>query len=51
MDFIGFDLSKVSRQVCFLTEDGGLIERRIKADRERIQSRLCGLRSSDGGRA
>ena len=28
MDFIGFDLGKVSSQVCILTEDGELIERR-----------------------
>ena len=34
MDFIGFDLGKVSSQVCILTEDGELIERRIKTDRE-----------------
>src|SRR5215217_5637471 len=36
MDFIGFDLGKVSSQVCILTEDGELIERRIKTDREHI---------------
>src|SRR5829696_8585604 len=43
MDFIGFDLGKVSSQVCILTEDGELIERRIKTDREHI-SELLGSR-------
>jgi transposase len=40
MDFIGFDLGKVSSQVCILTEDGELIERRIKTDREHISELL-----------
>lgn len=40
MDFIGFDLGKVSSQVCILTEDGDLIERRIKTDREHIYELL-----------
>ena len=44
MDFIGFDLGKVSSQVCILTEDGELVERRIKTDREHI-SELLGKRS------
>jgi transposase len=43
MDFIGFDLGKVSSQVCVITEDGELIERRIKTDREHI-SELLGTR-------
>ena len=43
MDFIGFDLGKVSSQVCVITEDGELIERRIKTDREHI-SELLGNR-------
>jgi transposase len=34
MDFIGIDLHKNSSQVCILTEDGELIERRIKTGRE-----------------
>src|SRR5215211_2487044 len=34
MDYIGIDLHKTSSQVCILTEDGELIERRIKTDRE-----------------
>ena len=36
MDFIGFDLGKVSSQVCIITEDGELIERRIKAGSEHV---------------
>ena len=43
MDFIGFDLGKVSSQVCIITQDGELIERRIKTDREHI-SELLGSR-------
>lgn len=43
MDFIGFDLGKVSSQVCIITEDGELIERRIKTDREHI-AELLGTR-------
>jgi transposase len=45
MDFIGFDLGKVSSQVCIITEDGALIERRIKTDRDHI-SELLGSRPS-----
>jgi transposase len=44
MDFIGFDLGKVSSQVCIIAEDGELIERRIKTDCEHI-SELLGTRS------
>ena len=44
MDFIGFDLGKVASQVCIITEDGELIERRLKTDREHI-SELLGKRS------
>jgi transposase len=43
MDFIGFDLGKVSSQVCIITQDGELIERRIKTDCEHI-SELLGSR-------
>ena len=41
MDFIGFDLGKVSSQVCIITEDGEIIERRIKTDREHIYELLA----------
>src|SRR5215213_7327223 len=41
MDFIGFDLGKVSSQVCIITQDGELIERRIKTDREHIYELLA----------
>ena len=34
MDFIGFDLGKVSSQVCVINEGGELVERRIRTDRE-----------------
>ena len=34
MDYIGIDLHQTSSQVCILTEDGELIERRIKTDKE-----------------
>ena len=40
MDFIGYDLGKVSSQVCIITEDGELVERRIKTDREHIHELL-----------
>ena len=40
MDFIGFDLGKVSSQVCILTEDGELIERRIRTDRDHFDELL-----------
>lgn len=34
MDYIGIDLHKNASQNCIMTEDGELIERRIKTDRE-----------------
>src|SRR5215208_5985950 len=40
MDYIGIDLHKNSSQVCVLTEDGELIERRIKTDRRDARA-LC----------
>jgi transposase len=40
MDFIGYDLGKVSSQVCIITDDGELIERRIRTDREHIHELL-----------
>lgn len=40
MDFIGFDLGKVSIQVCVINEDDELIERRIKTDPEHIYELL-----------
>lgn len=42
MDFIGFDLGKVSSQVCIITEGGELVERRIRTDREQIGKLLGG---------
>jgi transposase len=43
MDFIGFDLGKVASQVCIITQDGELIERRLKTDREHL-AKLLGRR-------
>jgi len=40
MDYIGIDLHKNSSQVCILTEDGELVERRIKTDRESFDKLL-----------
>ena len=42
MDYIGIDLHKTSSQVCILTEDGELVERRIKTDRDSFDSLLGG---------
>jgi len=36
MDYCGFDLAKVSSQVCIRTEDGQLVERRLKTTREEL---------------
>lgn len=36
MQYIGLDLGKTSSQVCIQTEDGELIERRIKTEREQF---------------
>ena len=36
MDFIGFDLGKLHSQVCVITEDGELVERRIRTDRDSL---------------
>lgn len=40
MNHIGIDLHKISSQVCILTEDGELLERRIKTDRDSFDSLL-----------
>jgi transposase len=36
MEYIGIDVHKNSCQVCVLTEDGGLVERRIKTERSSL---------------
>ncbi len=41
MQHIGIDVHKNSCQVCVLTEDGELIERRIKTDRDHISELLA----------
>jgi transposase len=43
MEYIGLDLGKTSSQVCIQTEDGELLERRIKTERECL-SKLLGER-------
>ena len=40
MDYIGIDLHKESSQVCILTQDGELIERRIKTDGSGANAKL-----------
>jgi transposase len=45
MDFIGFDLGKVASQVCTITQDGELLEHRIKTNREQL-TKLFGSRPS-----
>ena len=42
MDSIGIDLHKRESQLCILTEDGELIERRIATSRERFTAALGG---------
>jgi hypothetical protein len=44
MDYIGFDLGTVASRICVITEDGELIERRIKTDRKSL-SKLFGGRA------
>jgi transposase len=43
MNFIGIDLHKESSQVCILTEDGELIERRIKTDKANFHKLLADM--------
>jgi len=43
MDFIGFDLGKVASQVCIITQDGELLEHRLKTNREQL-AKLLGSR-------
>ncbi len=40
MDFIGFDLGRVSSQICLITTDGELLEHRVKTDREYLTKLL-----------
>jgi hypothetical protein len=36
MEYVGFDLGKVNSQICLITEDGELIEKRLKTERETL---------------
>ena len=42
MDFIGIDLHKSSSQLCILSEDGELTERRIKSTRANFDEVFAG---------
>lgn len=44
MEYVGFDLGKVNSQICLLTEDGELIEKRLKTERETL-AQFFGRRS------
>ncbi len=44
MEYVGFDLGQVNSQICVLTEDGELIEKRIKTGRETL-AQFFGRRS------
>ena len=44
MQYIGLDLGKTSSQICIQTEDGELIERRIKTEREQF-AKIFGQRA------
>jgi transposase len=36
MEYVGFDLSKVNSQICLITEEGEIVEKRIKTERETL---------------
>src|SRR5918912_3705600 len=42
MDFVGIDLHKTSSQLCILSEDGELTERRIKSTRASFDEAFAG---------
>ena len=42
LDYIGIDVHKLSSQVCILTSDGELLERRIKTDRQSLAQMFAG---------
>src|SRR5215203_3648868 len=44
MEYVGFDLGKVNSQICLITEDGELIEKRLKTERETL-AQFFGRRS------
>lgn len=43
MEYVGFDLGKVNFQICLLTEDGKLIEKRLKTERETLAQFLVSV--------
>ena len=46
MQYIGLDLGKTSSRICILTEDGELIERRLKTEREQFAKVIGGRPTS-----
>jgi transposase len=44
MEYVGFDLGKVNSQICLITEDGELVEKRLKTERETL-AQFFGRRS------
>lgn len=42
LDYIGIDVHKLNSQVCILTTDGELLERRIKTDRVSLEKMFAG---------
>ncbi len=44
MEYVEFDLGKVNSQICLITKDGELIEKRLKTERE-ILAQFFGRRS------
>lgn len=36
MEYVGFDLGKVNSQICLITEEGEIVEKRIKTERETL---------------
>jgi transposase len=46
MDYIGIDLHKATSQVCIVNEQGEIIERRIRTERDRFTELLAGRTSA-----
>jgi len=43
MEYVEFDLGKVNSQICLITKDGELIEKRLKTEREILAQFLVGV--------
>ena len=44
MDFVGIDLPKTSSQICIITEDGEIAERRIKSTKANFDAVFGGTK-------